>query len=64
MRAGDSPQWWEPAVISQQIKPMVNTSIQTMWSSSGCNISMNSEDQVQKRGGNCKDKAEKKLLLG
>lgn len=42
MRVEDSPQWWESAVISQQIKSTVNTGVQTVWSSSGCNISMNS----------------------
>lgn len=29
-------------MISQQIKSMVNTGIQTVWSSSDCSISMNS----------------------
>lgn len=55
MRAGDSPQWWESAVVSQQIKPVVNTSEQTVWSSSGCNISLPGGRQVQEREGNHKD---------
>ena len=29
-------------MISQQIKSMVNTGVQTVWSNSGCRISMNS----------------------